>query len=331
MRAAYIEETGPPEVIKVGELPPPEPGPGQVLVRVKAAALNPIDLYIRSGVVAMPLKYPYIVACDLAGTVERVGQDCTRVRAGDRVWGSNQGLLGRQGVAAEYAAVDEAWLYPTPALAPDADAAAMALVGITAHLGLFHFGQLKTGEVVYVPGGSGGVGSMAVQMVKAAGGRVATSAGSPERVDLCRRLGADVALNYKTDDIPSRLREFSPEGFDVWFETQREPNLEVSIPLLRKGGRMILTAGRAAKPTLPLGAFYPRNCAIFGFAMFNATAEQQRRCATDIVRWLEEGVLNPLVGRAFPLSAAALAHRFLEENSLKGAGTLTGKVVITID
>jgi NADPH:quinone reductase len=331
MRAAYIEETGPPEVIKVGELPRPEPGPGQVLVRVKAAALNPIDLYIRSGAVAMPLRFPYIIACDLAGTVERVGPGCTRLREGDRVWGSNQGLLGRQGTAAEYAAVDEVWLYPTPALVPDTDAAAMALVGITVHLGLFQFGQLKAGETAYVPGGSGGVGSMGVQMVKAAGGRVATSAGSPERVELCRRLGADLALNYKTDDIPSRLLEFSPEGIDVWYESQREPNLEVSIPLLRKGGRMILTAGRAAKPVLPLGAFYPRNCAIFGFAMFNTTPEQQRRCATDMIRWLEEGLLNPLVGRTFPLSAAVEAQRFLEENTVKGAGTLTGKVVISID
>ena len=293
--------------------------------------LNPIDLYIRSGLVAMPLSFPYVIGCDVAGTVEEVGPGCTRFRTGDRVWGSNQGLLGRQGVAAEYAAIDEIWLYPTPALLPDTDAAAMALVGITAHLGLFQFGQLKEGEVVYVPGGTGGVGSMVVQMAKAAGARVATSAGSPERVEFCRRLGADLAINYKTDDIPARLREFSPEGVDVWFETQREPNLEVSIPLLRKNGRMILIAGRTAKPVLPLGAFYPRNCAIFGFAMFNATAEQQRRCADDMVRWIEEGVLKPIVGRAFPLSAAVDAVRFLEEKTLKGAGTLTGKVVITIE
>jgi NADPH2:quinone reductase len=267
----------------------------------------------------------------VAGSVEETGAGCTRLQKGDRVWGSNQGLLGRQGVAAEYAVVDESWLYPTPALLPDTDAAAMALVGITAHLGLFQFGQLKAGEVVYVPGGTGGVGSMVVQMAKAAGARVATAAGSPERLDLCRRLGADLAINYDSDDIPARLREFSPEGVDVWFETQREPNLEVSIPLLRKNGRMILIAGRAAKPALPLGAFYPRNCAIFGFAMFNASADQQRRCAADIVRWIEEGILKPLVGRAFPLSATVDAVRFLEEKTLKGSGTLAGKVVITIE
>jgi len=331
MRAAYIEQTGPVEVIKVGDLPRPEPGPGQVLVRVHAVALNPIDLYIRSGLVAMPLAFPYAIGCDLAGTVEQVGKGCTRFQVGDRVWGSNQGLLGRQGVAVEYAAVDEAWLYPTPALLQDAGAAAMALVGITAHLGLFQFGQLKAGEAVYVPGGTGGVGSMVVQMAKAVGARVATAAGSPDRVELCRSLGADLALNYKTDDIPARLREFVPEGVDVWYETQREPNLEVAIPLLRKNGRLILMAGRTAKPALPLGAFYPRNCAIFGFAMFNATADQQRRSAADIIRWIEEGLLKPLIGRTFPLSAAAQAERFLEEKTLKGAGSLTGKVVITIE
>jgi NADPH2:quinone reductase len=279
----------------------------------------------------MPLAFPYVIGCDVAGTVEELGRGSNRFRAGDRVWGSNQGLLGRQGVASEYAAIDEAWLCPTPSVLEDAAAASMALVGITAHLGLFGFGQLKASEAVYVPGGTGGVGSMVVQMAKAIGARVATSAGSQERVELCRSLGADLALNYKTDDIPARLRAFVPEGVDVWYETQREPNLEVAIPLLRKSGRLILMAGRAAKPALPLGAFYPRNCSIFGFAMFNSTAEEQRRCAADMIRWVEEGRLKPMVGRTFPLSAAAEAERFLEENSLKGAGSLTGKVVITFE
>jgi NADPH2:quinone reductase len=331
MRAAYIEQTGPPENIKVGDLSKPEPGPGQVLVRVHAVSLNPIDLYIRSGMVAFPLAFPYVIACDLAGTVEKAGPGSKKFKTGDRVWGSNQGLLGRQGVASEYAAIDEEWLYPTPALLPDEQASAMALVGITAHLGLFRYGQLKSGEVVYVPGGAGGVGSMVVQMAKAAGAKVATSAGSPERIEVCKSLGADLALSYKTDDLPARLREFAPDGFNVWYETQREPNLEVSIPLLRKRGRMILMAGRTAKPSLPLGAFYPRNCALFGFAMFNATALEQEACAHEMVRWVEEGILKPTVGRVFPLDAAMEAEKFLEANTVGGAGTLSGKVVISVD
>src|SRR5262249_50816694 len=188
----------------------------------------------------------------------------------------------------------------------------------------------QPGEVVYVPGGSGGGGSMVVQMAKAVGARGATAAGSPERVELWKRLRAGLALDYQKEDNPARVRAFAPQGLHAWYGTQRGPNLEVAIPLLRKHGRMVLMAGRTAKPVLPLGAFYPRNCALFGFAMFNATPEQQRRCAADMIRWIEEGQLKAIVGRAFPLEAAVAAERFLEDHTLKGAGSLVGKGVIEV-
>jgi NADPH2:quinone reductase len=331
MRAAYVEQTGPAESIQVGELPRPEPGLGQILVRIRATALNPIDLYIRSGMVAMPIGFPFISGSDFAGTVEALGPGATRYQVGDRVWGSNQGMLGRQGASAEYAAVDEALAYPTPPNQSDAEAAGQALVGITAHLGLFQKGQLRSGETVYIPGGSGGVGSMVVQMAKAAGARVATSAGSPEKIALCKALGADLALNYKTDDIPARLREFAPEGIDVWYETTRDPNLEVNIPLLRKRGRMVVIAGRAAKPPLPFGSFYPRDCSIFGFAMFNASADEQSGCAAEMIKMAEAGLLKTPIGKTFPLAEAAQAHAFLEAATIHGSGSLMGKVIIEVD
>jgi NADPH:quinone reductase len=331
MRAAYIAAVGPPEAIQVGELPTPAPQTGEVLVRVHAASINPIDLYIRSGAVAMPLRFPYVVGADLAGTVEKLGPGASRFKVGDRVWGSNQGLFGRQGATAEYAAVHEDWLYPTPPNVADLDAAANALVGVTAHLGLFQYAQLKAGESVYVPGGGGGVGSMVVQMAKIAGARVATSAGKPQSLEIAKSLGADLVLDYKTDDIPNRLREFAEEGVDVWFETQREPNLEIAVPLLRRRGRMILIAGRAAKPILPLGQFYPRNCSIHGFAMFNATPDEQRQSAEDINRWSAQGKLKAVIGRTFPLTETAAAHRALEESTTGGAAAITGKVIVSID
>src|SRR6516225_6587182 len=135
MKAAYIETTGAPDIIRYGDLPKPTPRPGEVLVRVGAVAVNPIDTYIRAGMVAMPLPKPYVIGCDLAGTVEAVGQGGGRFRPTERVWGSNQGLLGRQGTFAEYATVAEEWLYPTPTGIADTEVAALALVGITAHLG----------------------------------------------------------------------------------------------------------------------------------------------------------------------------------------------------
>ena len=132
MKAAYITQTGAPEVITFGELPKPEPRGNEVLVKIAAAGVNPIDTYIRSGMVGMSLPSPYIIGCDLAGTVEQTGPLALRFNPGDRVWGSNQGLMGRQGSFAEFCAVDEAWLYPTPANVSDEAAAAWALVGITA-------------------------------------------------------------------------------------------------------------------------------------------------------------------------------------------------------
>src|SRR5438132_14401651 len=148
MKAAYIETTGGPEVIRYGDLPQPVPKEGEALVRVGAVAVNPIDTYIRSGAVAMPLPKPFIIGCDLAGTVEAVGPGVKRFKPGDRVWGSNQGLLGRQGTFAEYACVLEDWLYPTPPNVGDAEAAAVAVTGITAHLGLFRCANTQPVDVV---------------------------------------------------------------------------------------------------------------------------------------------------------------------------------------
>ncbi len=329
MKAAFIEMTGSPEVIHYGDLPQPRPSPGEVLVRVAAVALNPIDTYIRAGIVAMPLPKPFIVGCDLAGTVEALGPQVKRFKIGDRVWGSNQGLLGRQGTFAEYAAVNEDWLYPTPTGVADKDAAAAALVGITAHLGLFRCAALKAGETVFVNGGTGGVGSMVVQMAKAVGARAITTVGSAEKAELCRGWGAAHVLNYKTDDVPASIQEATGgQGVQVWYETQREPDFERTLPLLARRGRMIVMAGRQAKPAFPVGPFYVKDLSLFGFAMFNATPDEQRRCADDMNRWLAEKKLHVPIGRTFSLAEAAAAHHLLEENTLHKAGTLIGKIVL---
>jgi NADPH2:quinone reductase len=328
MKAAYITQPGPPESIIIGDLPTPEPTGQQVLVRVRAAALNPVDTYIRAGTIPMPTPFPFIVGCDVAGVVEKCGPDAKRFKLGDHVWGSNQALLGRQGTFAEYAAVDEDWLYPTPEGVRDEAAAACALVGITAHLGLVRDAKLQSGETLFVNGGTGGVGSMVVQMSKAIGARVITTAGSDEKVAAARALGADAAINYKTENVAERVKELAPDGVDVWWETLREPNFELTVPLLAPRGRMILMAGRDARPTFPVGPFYVKGCHLYGFAMFNATPVEQRAAAADINRWLTEGKLKPRIDRILPLDQTAAAHRLQEENTIHKAGTLAGKIVI---
>ena len=328
MKAAYIEETGPPENIRFGELPDPGISASQVLVRVRAVAVNPIDTYVRGGLIPMELPKPYVPGCDLAGVVEAVGPDTARFKVGDRVWGSNQALLGRQGTFSELAAVDEHWLYPTPDGVSDEDAAATALVGITAHLGLFREARLQQGETLFVNGGAGGVGSAVVQMARAAGARVIAAAGSDERVQACLELGAEAGINYRTQSVAGELERAAPDGVNVFWETARNPDFDLAIGALAERGRMVLMAGRDARPEFPVGPFYVKECSIHGFVMFKATPEEQRACSEDINRWLSGGELKARIDRVLPLSEAAEAHRVQEANTIGGAGALSGKIVL---
>ncbi len=328
MKSAYIERVGPSENIIYGDLPQPNPKGAEALVRVHAVDVNPIDTNIRSGAVAMPLPLPFIVGCDLAGVVEAVGHDVKRFKPGDRVWCSNQGMFSRQGTFAEYAAVDEQWLYPLPEGVSEEQAAAISLVGITARLGLVRDAKLKAGETIFINGGSGGVGSAVVQMAKALGARVITTAGSEEKLALCRQLGAEVAINYRTEDVDARIKEFFPTGVNVFWETLREPSFERAIPLLAPRGRMIVMAGREARPIFPVGPFYVKGCSLHGFAMFNATPDEQRAAAEDINRWLVGGQLRANIDRVLPLSETAAAHRLQEESTIGKKSTLCGKLVL---
>lgn len=328
MKAAYIEHTGAPDAIIYGDLPRPEPSAGQVLVRMGAVSVNPIDTYIRNGANYWPLPKPYIIGCDLAGTVEAVGPQASKFRPGDRVWCSNQGLMGRQGTFAEHCAIDESWLYPTPQGIGDEVAAACALVGITAHLGLFREAQLQAGETIFVNGGTGGVGSMVVQMAKAAGAKVIATAGSPEKCAALGELGADRVINYKTDDIAAAVRDFAAEGVNVYWETVREPDFDKVVSYLAERGRIVLMAGRDARPQFPVGPFYVKGCQLRGFVMFKAKPEEQHQCADDINRWLLEAKLRPNISEVLPLSHAAKAHKLQEQNTLHRAGTLAGKIVL---
>jgi NADPH2:quinone reductase len=329
MKAAFIEKTGGPEVIQFGDLPRREPAGSEALVKVAAVAVNPIDTYIRAGEVPMSLEFPFIIGADLAGTVAAVGPDVTRLKTGDRVWGSNQGLLGRPGTFAEYACVEEKWLYSIPPGVDEKQAAAVALVGITAHLGLFLRADLNPGEWVYVPGGTGGVGSMVVQMARAAGARVITTVGSSEKATFCKQWGAEGVLNYKTDDVGEGIRQLTAgRGVNVWYDTQSEPDLVKIADLMAMRGRIVLVAGRTARPPFPLGPFRTKDLAIHGFAMFNATALEQALCAEDINRWLFEKKLQAPIGKVMPLSQSAQAHRLQEESTVKKSGTLLGKIVL---
>jgi NADPH2:quinone reductase len=264
----------------------------------------------------------------MAGNVVETGPGVKQFKPGDRVWATSQGADGRQGTFAEFVSINEKWLHPTPSAASDEEMAALSLVGITAHLGLVQHANLKRGEILFVNGGSGGVGSCVIQMARILGAKVITTAGSDEKVRICRELGADLAINYKTEDVDAAIRRFAPGGVNVWWETLREANFERTISLLSLRGRMVLMAGREARPTFPVGPFYVKDCSLHGFAMFNASWREQRTAANAINRWVSEGKLRARIDRVLQLAQAADAHRIQEESTLGKKGILAGKIVL---
>lgn len=330
MRAAFIETQGDPDHIQIGALPTPTPNPDQALVRVRAVSVNPIDTYIRSGAIPMPVPLPYIIGCDFAGEIVRLGANVRGFRVGQQVWGSNQGLMGRQGTFSEWAAIDAHWLHSIPEGVSPETMAASALVGITAHLGLFSVARLQPGQTVFIHGASGAVGSTVVQLARACGAHPIAATGNLEKADALRAIGASAVLDYRDPNFDTRLRECATEGVDLWWETSREPNFDRIIPAMRRGGRIVLMAGRAARPAFPVGPFYVNNLSLHGFAMFNFSPEEQRGAASDLARWIADGVYQPRIDRILELSEAAESHRIQENATLNASGELAGKMVLTI-
>ena len=330
MKAAFIEQTGSTDTIRYGDLPQPNVEDGQALIRVHAVSVNPIDTYVRSGAVAMDLPMPYVIGCDAAGVVEAIGDKTDGIDVGDRVWLTNQGLLGRQGTFAEKIAVDSRWCFPLPDGVSFETGAACALVGVTAHLGLFRDARLQSDETVLVIGGTGGVGSMVVQMARAAGARVIATCGSDAKCQRARSLGADVAIDYSKESIEEAVRRHAPDGVDVFWETRRDPNFDTAVELLAERGRMVLMAGRDARPVFPVGPFYVKECSLHGFVMFKASAKEMRKAAEEINLWLQRGELEANIAKTLPLEQAAESHRLQEEATTGDAAALGGKIVVTV-
>jgi NADPH2:quinone reductase len=189
---------------------------------------------------------------------------------------------------------------------------------------------VKAGEILFVNGGTGGVGSCVVQMAKMLGARVVTTSGSDEKVARARALGADCAINYKTQDVAEAVKKFAPNGVHVWWETTREPDFDKAISLLALHGRMVVMAGRDARPQFPVGPFYSKSRSLLGFSETNCSPEELRAAADDINRWLAGGKLKAQIDRVLPLSQAAEAHRLQEESTIKKTSALAGKIVLKI-
>ncbi len=324
MKAAFIRELGPAESIEFGELPKPIPESNQVLVKVTAVTVNHIDTYIRSGAYPVDLEFPFIIGRDAVGIVEEVGAHVFNFKKGDRVWTNNQGIQGRQGTFAEYIAVDSELLYPLPANVDPKEAVAVLHGAVTATAGIILAAKLKEGDTIFVNGGAGGVGTAVIQMAKARGARVIASAGSPEKMEWCKTIGADYVFNYKTDSAEEQILKFVPCGVDAYWDTSREINLELAVRVTGNNGRIVIMAGKKDyKALLPIPDFYRKELSMNGFVINHASPAELANYAIIINRCLEEKILTGKIAIELPLSEAAKAHKIQETDR-----NLWGKIVL---
>ncbi|GAA3726321.1 NADPH:quinone reductase [Salinactinospora qingdaonensis] len=317
MRAAYIEQLGPPEAIRCGELPAPRPGPTDVLVDVSVTTVNHVDTFVRSGLFRTPTPFPFVIGRDAVGTVAEVGPGVSGFAVGDRVWCNSLGHGGRQGAAAERAVVPAERLYHLPAGVGPVEAVATVHPAATAYLALFVHCRLTPGETVVVTGAAGNVGSALTVLAAQAGARVVAVAAARD-AQYCRRLGAAHALDYRDARLWDELSEKCPQGAALYLDAAGVNNLEMAVDLLARRGRIVLLAGARSRPVLPVGALYMKDCQVGGFVISHAASADLAEAAAVINRLLATGRLRPRSTETLPLSAAAQAHRLVESGKASG-------------
>lgn len=322
MKAVRIHEYGGPEVLVYEEVPTPEPKPGQVLVRVAAATVNPIDVSVRENRFPTPKDPPKIIGSDGAGVVERVGEDVTGLQQGDAVFFSGLGV-GSEGSYAEYAVIFEAQAVPVPLGLSFAEAAALGMVFPAAYYGLVRRGALQAGETVLVQGAAGGVGSASVQLATALGARVVGTVGSETEADLVRSLGASDVIDYKTEDVVARGLELTAgKGFDLVHELVVSANLPADVSLVAKGGRIVCTGqGPSPEAMVPIGEALGKDATLLFMNLGNAGRAGVAAIAAEIGAMAAEGKVRPVIGETLPLAEARRAHELL-------AGPHLGKIVL---
>jgi len=341
MKAARFHQHGEPDVIRYEDASEPAIGPGDALIRVKACALNHLDLWIRQGIPAFQVPLPHIGGCDVAGFVEQVGADAAGLSPGASVlvvpglscWrcefclGGRDNLcisyriLGAQvdGGMAEFVKVPAINVIPISNALSFEQAAAFPLTAVTAWHMLFGLAKLQPSEDVLILGAGSGVGSMAVQMARAAGARVFTTVGSEEKVEKARALGAEVVMDHARDDIAERvLRATDGRGVDVVIEHIGPATWEQSLKSLAKGGRLV-TCGATSGPEVKvdLRALYMRQTTVIGSIM--GTRDE----LLAAVKWLGEGRIKAVIDSVLPLKEARAAHERMLDRKLFGKIVLT--------
>lgn len=300
--------------MRLEEAPDLQPGPGQVVIRVKAAGVNPVDTYIRSGLYPSRPPLPYTPGFDAAGVVESVGDGVTRLAVGDRVFtaGTVSGAYAQQTLCGEQ------HVYPLPRKVSFAQGAGVHVPYAAAYRALHHRARAVPGETVLIHGASGGVGIAAVQIARASGMTVIGTAGSEKGRKLATEQGAHYMLDHHAPDHMEKIMELTNgRGVDVILEMLANVNLAGDMKMLARGGRVVVIGSRGTVEIDPRDAM-SRDAAILGMSLFNLTEEESASIHAALVAGLENGALCPVVGRELPLADAPLAHKAVMESGAYG-------------
>jgi len=319
MHAIVIEKPGEPDVLRWTQVPDPVAGPGEVLLDVMAAGINRADLQQRRGFYPPPKGAPEYPGLEASGRIAAVGEDVTGWQVGDEACA----LLSGGGYG-EQVAVPAVQLLPIPHGVSLEEAAGLPEVACTVWSNVFMLAGLREGESFLVHGGAGGIGTMAIQLAKARGARVLCTAGSAEKMERCRELGADVAINYRTDDFVTVAKPV-----DVILDNIGAKYLPRNVDALGTGGRLMvigLQGGR--KGELDLGKMLSKRALVHATSLRARPLEEKAEIVAAVREhvWplIESGTVRPIIDRTVPMSEAASAHRILEESAH------VGKIVLTV-
>jgi NADPH2:quinone reductase len=300
--------------MKLEEVPNPQAGPGQVVVRVKAVGVNPVDTYIRAGAYASKPALPYTPGLDAAGIVESLGQGVSGVKVGDRVY-----VAGTvSGAYAELALCEASQVHPLPQHVSFAQGAAVFVPYATAYRALFQRAQAQPGELVLVHGASGGVGVAAVQIARAAGMTVIGTGGTERGRRLVAEQGAHHVLDHRAPGYLEQLMAVTNgRGVDVILEMLANVNLGKDLNVLARGGRVVVIGSRGTVEIDPR-ATMGRDASILGMSLLNASQQELASIHAALVAGLENGTLRPIVGQEMPLGDAPRAHQAVMEPGAYG-------------
>jgi NADPH2:quinone reductase len=318
MQAIVVRAFGGPEALKLEELPDPTPGPGQLVVRVHAAGVNPYDTYMLSGNYATRPPLPYTPGADAAGVVEAVGPEVASVGVGDRVYIGGTATHRSYGAYGQRALCEAHQVHPLPDRVSFAQGAAVNVPYVTAWRAVHDRARVQPGETVFIHGASGGVGLAATQIARAYGARVIGTASTPEGQSAIREQGASDVLNHRESGYLERLKELTGgRGPDVILESLANVNLDHDLTAAAPGARIVVIGNRG-RTEIDARKAMGKDLAVFGMSMWNIPAADLVRIHAGLVAGFVTGALSPVVAVEMPLAEANRAHKLVMEPGAKG-------------